>query len=113
MKKLIIISGSSFALLNLLFFIIISSYGNYPFLASEICIIISTALIYYVSVSKTDNAFKIFLLFLFSFFAIVKFILALFFATPLKDNYIFLTILIIIVIELLSLVTLKYSSKHA
>jgi len=113
MKKLIIISGASFALLNLLSFIIMSSYRIYPFLASEICLIISTALIYFVSTSTIDNAFKIFLLFLFSFLALAKFIIALFFKLPINDNYIFLAIMIIIIIEFLIVFALNYFSKHA
>jgi len=113
MKKLIIISGASFTLLNLLFFIILSSYGKYPFLASEVCIIVSTSLIYFVSTSTIDNAFKIFLMFLFSFLAISKFIIALFFKLPINDNYVFLAIIIIVVIEILIVFGLKYFSRHA
>ena len=113
MKKLIIISGASFALLNLLFFIIMSSYGSYTFYASEICLFISIALIYFVSISTIDNAFKISLMFLFSFLAVVKFVLALFFKLPLADNYIFLAILLIITIEILLIFGLKYFSKHS
>jgi len=113
MKKLIIISGASFALLNLLFFIIISSYASYTFYASEISLIFSTALIYFVSLSTIDNAFKISLLFLFSFLAVVKFVLALFFKLPFADNYILLAILLIMTLEILLAFGLKFFSKHS
>ena len=112
MKKLIIISGASFALLNLLFFIIMGSYGSYKFYASEICLIISTAWIYFVSTSTIDNAFKISLLFLFSILAIIKFVIALFFKLPLADNYIFLALLLIMTLEILLSIGLKYFSKY-
>ncbi len=113
MKKLIIISGASFALLNLLFFLIMSSYVSYTFYASEICLIISIALIYFLSTSNIDNAFKISLLFIFSFLAVGKFVLALFFKLPLADNYIFLALLLIMTLEILLFIGLKYFSKHA
>ncbi len=113
MKKLIIISGASFAFMNLLFFIIMSSYSISPFIASEICLTISTVLIYFVSASNIDSAFKISILFLFSFLALTKFVIAFFFKLPIRDNYVFLAILIIIVIELLIVFALKYFSKHA
>ena len=113
MKKLILITGTSFAIVNLLSFLIMSSYFINSFLIGEICIIISTALIHYVSISSIDNAFKISLLFLFSFLAVLKFILALFFKLPLNDNYVLLSIVMIVMVEFLFYFSLKYFTKHA
>lgn len=113
MKKLILITGTSFSILNLLFFIIMSFYGVHSFIISEICIIISTALMYYISISKIDNAFKISLLFILSFLGVVKYILALYLKLPLTDNFILFIILLISTLELLLSFGLKYFTKHA
>jgi hypothetical protein len=113
MKKLIIISGSLSVLLNLLIFLVMSSYHSHEFYASEMCLIFSIAMIFFVSISTIDNAFKISLLFLFSFLAVVKFLLAMFFKLPLTDNYIFLSILVIMAIEIFLAFGLKYFSKYS
>lgn len=113
MKKSIIFSGAFFLILNAILFLLLSSYVANKFIISEISIAISFTLFYYLAASKFDDAFKIYLTLSFALSGIIKFILSFFFNLPFKDNWVFITIVIITAFELLSIISLKYFSKYA
>jgi hypothetical protein len=113
MKKLILYTGAFFLLLNVLLYLLLSSYVVNKFLISEISILLSFALLYYIDSSNIDDGFKIFLSFSFMLSGLTKFILSFFFRPPFIDNGVFIAIVIITALELLSIISIKYFSKHA
>lgn len=113
MKKSIIYTGMFFLLLNVVLFLLLSSYLSNKFVISEISIALSFALIYYLAASRIDDGFKIFLTLSFVLTGISKFILSFFFKPPFADNGVFIAIVIITAIELLSIISIKYFTKHS
>jgi len=113
MKKSIIYIGMFFLLLNAVLFLLISSFVTNKFIISEISIVLSFTLIYYIAASKIDDAFKIFLTLSFVLTGISKYILSFFFKPPFTDNGVFIVIVIITALELLSIISIKYFSKHS
>lgn len=113
MRKSIIYTGLFFILLNVVLFLLLSTYVSNKFVISEISIALSFTLLYYIAASRLDDGFKIFLTLSFALTGIAKFVLAFFFKLPFTDNWIFTSIVIITALELLSIIGLKYSSKHA
>lgn len=113
MKKLILYTGAFFLLLNVLLYLLLSSYVVNKFLISEISILLSFALLYYIDSSNIDDGFKIFLTFSFMLSGLTKFILSFFFRPPFIDNGVFIAIVIITALELLSIISIKYFSKHS
>lgn len=113
MKNIILITGLTLLVINLVFYLLISYYDVEKFILSEINIGISLLMIYLLSQSKFDDAYKVYLSISFMLLGLFKFILSLFFAKPIQDNWIFLGILIITGIELLSFVGFKYFNRHS
>lgn len=113
MKKSILYTAAFFLILNVLLFLLLSSYVADKFAISEISIALSFTLLYYIASSSIDNGFKIFLTLSFVFTGISKFVLSFFFKPPFQDNGVFIAIVIITAIELLSLISIKYFSKHS
>jgi hypothetical protein len=66
MKNLIIIIGAILLLFNTLNGLIIGGYEPFNYLLTDASIILSTGLIYFLAAGKTDDGFKIGLVFLFS-----------------------------------------------
>ncbi len=113
MKNLIVISGIVVLILNGVSFLIFESFDSDSLIASEISIGLSVFLLYMVSNSSIDDAFKIALTFGFIFSALVKYVLALYFSMPLTNNYIFLALVILSAIEIISFMSIKYFTRHA
>lgn len=113
MKKSILYTGIFFLILNAILFLLLTSYVLEKFIVSEISILLSFSLLFYNSISKIDDGFKIFLTFSFVLSGLAKFILSFFFKLPIQDNGIFIAIVIISAIEILSIISIKYFSKHA
>lgn len=113
MKKSILYTAAFFLILNVLLFLLLSSYIADKFAISEISIALSFTLLYYVSASSIDDGFKIFLTLSSILTGISKFVLSFFFKPPFQDNGVFIAIVIITAIELLSLISIKYFSKHS
>lgn len=113
MKKSIIYTGIFFLIFNVVLFLLLSSYVSDKFLISEISIALSFILLYYIAASRIDDGFKIFLTLSFIVTGISKYVLSFFFNPPFKDNGIFIAIVIITALELLSIISIIYFSKHA
>jgi hypothetical protein len=113
MKKSIIYTGLFFLILNVALFLLLSSYASDKFLISEISIALSFSLLYYIAVSRIDDGFKIFLTLSIVLTGISKFVLSFFFKPPFTDNWVFIAIVIITALELLSIISIKYFSKHS
>lgn len=113
MKKSITYTGLFFLLLNVVLFLLLSSYVIEKFAISEISLALSFALLYYIAASSIDNVFKIFLTLSFIVTGVSKFALSFFFHPPFTDNGIFIAIVIITALELLSIISIKYFSKYS
>lgn len=113
MKNLTIIIGSTFLILNAIFYAVLTDYCISGFVATESGLLITTILLTVVAVLKIDDAFKIFLVLLLVVLAIVKFYLAFDFHLPIKDNAGFLWFAVITALELLIVISLKIISKFA
>lgn len=113
MKKSIIFTGSFFLLLNVVLFLLLSSFVIEKFAISEISIALSFALLYYLAASRIDDGFKIFLTLSFIVTGISKFVLSFFFKPPFTDNGVFIAIVVITALEILSIISIKYFSKHS
>ncbi len=113
MKRSIIYTAIFILILNVVLFLLLSSYVADKFVISEISIALSFTLLYYIAASSIDNGFKIFLTLSFIVTGISKFVLSFFFKPPFTDNRVFIAIVIITAVELLSIISIKYFSKHA
>ena len=113
MKKSILYTGAFFLILNVVLNLLLSSYVTNKFVISEISVALSFTLLYYVAKSSIDDGFKIFLTLGFVLTGISKFVLSFFFKQPFTDNGIFVAIVIITALELLSIISIKYFSKHS
>lgn len=105
--------GAFFLILNVVLYLLLSSYVANKFVISEISIALSFTLLYYIAKSSIDDGFKIFLTLGFVLTGISKFVLSFFFNLPFTDNGIFVAIVIITALELLSIISIKYFSKHS
>jgi len=113
MKRSILYTAGFFLILNVVLYLLLSSYLANKFVISEISIGLSFALIYYVAASSIDDGFKIFLTLGFVLTGLSKFVLSFFFKPPFTDNGILIAIVIITALELLSIIIVKYFSKHS
>lgn len=113
MKRPILFTAAFFLILNVVLFMLLSFYVANKFVISEISIALSFTLLYYVAASSIDDGFKIFLTLSFIVTGISKFVLSFLFKPPFTDNGVFIAIVIITAIELLSIISIKYFSKHA
>ena len=113
MKKSILYTAALFLILNAALFLLLSSYVANKFVISEISITLSFTLLYYIATSSIDDGFKIFLTLGFALTGLSKFVLSFFFKLPFTDNWVFIAIVIITAIELLSVIIIKYFSKHS
>ncbi|MDR0828556.1 MAG: hypothetical protein LBN95_00380 [Prevotellaceae bacterium] len=111
MKNLILIIGSLLIVLNTLIGLIITDYAVLNFLLANISIAISTAIIYFVAISKIADGFKIGLT-AFCFFAGIARCLCVAFApSVLKDNALLLVVLGLLFFEVICVATAKILSK--
>lgn len=113
MKKSILYTGIFFMILNAILFFLLSSYTANKFMISELSILVSFALLLYLVISAIDDGFKIFLTFSFILSGFAKFVLSFFFNLPFQDNGVFIAIVVITALELLSIISINYFSKHS
>lgn len=113
MKNAILFIGVFFLLLNMVLYFLLSSFVLNKFLISEISIVLSFTLLFYIAASNIDDGYKIILTLSFVLTGISKIVLSLFFNPPFRDNGIFIAIVIITALELLSIISIKYFSKHS
>mgnify|MGYP006292000939 CR=1 FL=1 len=113
MRKSILYTGLFFLMLNAILFLLLSSFVFEKFIVGEVSILLSFTLLYYNTISKIDNGFKIFLSFSFVLSGVSKYILSFFFKLPFQDNSVFIAIVIISALEIISLISFNYFSKHS
>ena len=111
MKKKIII-GCCLLITNILLGLLISKYALFNVCLNSIVIIVTTALIGLLDRVKLSNAYKISLSFTFSSIGIVEYICGFFSKCTITDNWVIISNLILLVIQVLILfVTTSISTK--
>ncbi len=113
MSKSLLFTGIFFLVFNMMIYLLLTSFKQNQFLISELSILLTFALLYFISRSKIDDGYKIFLTFSFVFSGIAKYVLSFFFELPFIDNGVFITIVIISASELLSLIGITYFNRHS
>lgn len=111
MKHLNLIIGGILLVLNILIGLIVSSYSAFNVCLTSGIIVISFALIEALKHSKLHDAFRISLTFIFVFLMIVGVVLGVLSPETFKDNWYFITIIIILVIEIIILLTSSFISQ--
>ncbi len=113
MKKFIFLTGTILLLLNFVTYLIIDFYKVSPMVSSQISILISLGIIYYVAFSRLPDGFKISLKYGLKFTGAIRFILALFVTIPLTNNLFFLVFVIVLAIELFIIASMKFVTRYS
>jgi hypothetical protein len=112
MKNLILIFGIGLISINTLIGLIFSSYSIINWVVNDVIIISNSLALYYLSISKQKDAFKISISFLTVILGIIQFILCLFMPQTIENNFILISIVGILVIEVFLISITSYFSKH-
>ena len=111
MKKSIII-GCCLLITNILLGLLLSKYAIFNMVLNSVIIIITTALTALLDKINLSTAYKISLSFLFGFIGIVEYVCGFFSQGTLTDNWVIITDLVLLVIQVIILiVTHTVSSK--
>ena len=113
MKKLVIVAGFCILIFNLIVFIVFKEFGLYKFIASELSVTTSLALLLWLTDSKIDKAFKIVIMIALSFSLVFKYILSVFFTGNISESISFLILIGILLIEILGVFITNYATRHA
>ena len=111
MKNIIFYIFLSILLLNTLAGFVIDKYNLINLIFSNLTIVYSYLILYFIYKMKIKNAFKIALSFTIPVIWVVSFISAIIMSNSLKINYIFLFLVILLIIQLLFLIVTFQVSK--
>lgn len=95
MKKIYIILGTFFVLINSLIGLIFTSYHTFNWIISDIVIILNVVLLHILSHLKISDGFKVAFSFIFPMIGIISFFISLFMEERLINNISFFGILIL------------------
>jgi hypothetical protein len=113
MKKIVIISGIFFIILNTVALFIFSNYQVFNNILVSFSILSTFIFLYLSSSKKNVDAYRISLSFIYSFLGFVKIVISFLSKSDFKDNYSIIWILGIIFIEIILLFAIEYMNKHA
>jgi hypothetical protein len=111
MKKIYLIIGLIILLLNTLCGLIFTEYSTFNLITSNVIVLINTLLLYFMADMKISDAFKITFSFLFPFFGLISFILALVMKNKIENNLCLIGILMITLIQVAFLSISKLIKK--
>ena len=113
MKKLIIVSGIFFIVLNTVAFLIFSKYALFNNILVSFSIFTAFSMMYILSNKKNADAYRIAMTFVYIFLGLVKIIISLYSNPTFADNFSIIWILGIIFLELILLFSIEYMNKYA
>ena len=113
MKKLIIISGIFFIVLNTVAYLIFSMYALFNNILVSFSILSSFSMMYILSNKKNADAYRIAMSFVYSFLGLVKIFISFYSKPTFADNFSIIWILGIIFVEIILLFLIGYMNKHA
>lgn len=112
-RKAILIIGFIFLICNTLFGLMLSIYPNINMIVNDIIIIATTLLLIQVNDMKLKDAFRMSLMAILSVTGILQWIIGIFSPARLEDNFGFIIILILLAIEAIILLIVKYVNNIA
>lgn len=110
MKKIIII-GCCLLITNILLGVLLSKYAIFNICLNSVVIIITTALIALLDKMNLSPAFKISLSYIWGFIGILEYICVFFSKCTITDNWVIITNLILLLIQILILIVVKSVSS--
>lgn len=111
MNRISVIIGGILLLLNLIFGLIISNYRPFNWLLNSGVIIANVVMLYFVSSMKLKDAFRVSLNCLFPLLGFIELICGFCGADQFEDNYCFVAILLLLLLQVLLLVSANYISN--
>ena len=111
MKRIILLSGFVLLLMNVLFGLILSSFGWFNVLISSIVIVITTLLLYLITIIQLKNAYRISFCLLFVVAGVLEYFLALFAPAKFKDNWWLVIVVLLMALETILLIVTNTISK--
>ena len=113
MKKLIIVSGIFFIVLNTVAYLIFSEYELFNNILVSFSILSSFSMMYILSNKKNADAYRIAMSFVYSFLGLVKIFISFYSKPTFADNISIIWILGIIFVEIILLFLIGHMNKHA
>ena len=113
MKKVFIFSGLLLLILNSLLGLILSRYEPFNWIINDFIILINVAFLGYLATSRIKDAFKFGLTLLLFVAGLAEFLLGLFMESYLTDNFLFILICTALIIQLGSLVLVRWVDNFA
>jgi len=101
MRKIFLSIGIVIIIINSIIYSFISTYTLFNCLVSNSIVLLNTIFLYYISVKKITDGFKVALSFLVPILGLINFVLAITMHNQIKDNYYILFILLIFGLQLL------------
>lgn len=111
MKKVILIVGALVITFNTLIGLIVSSYATFNIIATNISLLISIAIIFYLAYSNMSNGFKIGLSIFFFITGLVRFFIMLFANPVFENNYLIIIVFGFIIFEVICTVFASFADK--
>ena len=112
MKRIIFLSSAVLLVMNLLFWLILSSYGNYNAALSSAVIVCTGLLLHFTNVFSLKDGFKIPLMLLFSIGGVIEFFLSLVAPDRFEDNWWLILVITMLAFEtILLIITHTVSNK--
>ena len=112
MKNLTLIIGGLALALNLLFGFLLSSFEPFNIGFTSIVIALNTFLIWLIRIVPMKDGFVIGLGFFFIFLAVVEYILGLCSCSEMKDNWVIITTIVLVSIQVFALLICSSISKR-
>lgn len=112
MKKITVISGIFFIILNTVAYLIFSKYELFNNILVSFSIFSSFSMIYILSNKKNADAYRIALSFVYSFLGLVKVFISFHSKPTFAENFSIIWILGIIFVEIVLLFLIGYMNKH-
>jgi len=113
MKKVFMFSGLLLLMLNSLLGLILSRYEPFNWIINDIIILINVAFLAYLATSQIKDAFKFGLTLLLFVAGLAEFIMGFFMESHIIDNFLFILIITAIIIQLGSLVLVRWIDNFA
>lgn len=111
MTKTILWIGGIFAILNLLIGLIVSAIGGFNIAISTIIIVLTSAILLWVSNSTMKDGYKVSLSFIIPTIGLIQYLCALFMPNRVADNLCLIAILLLLAFEAIMIIGAKSISS--
>ncbi len=112
MNKTTVYIGLSLLAINILCWLLLSSYHPFNMMVNSIVIVVTTVIIWLLWMTKQKTPFAISLSFIYSFIGIVQIVLGCMSAESMKDNWRILAIIGLLAFEIILFIIVNAISKN-